>query len=55
MNAQKIAASCGELGIDMGPSLCRCPAARTSTYLFITDDKGDMALAVIRYGDLRAI
>jgi len=45
MNAQKIAASCGELGIDIAQSPI-IPGGRTSTYLFITDEKGDMALAV---------
>ena len=45
MNAQKIAASCGELGIDISQSPI-IPGGRTSTYLFITDEQGDMALAV---------
>ncbi len=45
MNAQKIAASCGELGIDISQSPI-IPGGRTSTYLFINDEKGDMALAV---------
>ena len=45
INAQKIAASCGELGIDISQSPI-IPEGRTSTYLFITDEKGDMALAV---------
>ena len=44
-NARKIAASCGELGIDISQSPV-IPEGRTSTYLFITDEKGDMALAV---------
>ena len=43
-NAQKIAASCGELGIDISQS--PSSRGRTSTYLFITDERGDMALAV---------
>lgn len=43
--AQKIAASCGELGIDIAQSLV-VPGAATSTYLFIAGDDGDMALAV---------
>lgn len=43
--AQKIAASCGELGIDISRSL-QVPGGTTSTYLFIADEKGDMALAV---------
>lgn len=45
MNAQKITTSCIELGIDLGHSL-QVPGASTSTYLFITDEKGDMELAV---------
>ena len=43
--AQKIAASCGELGIDISQALT-VPGASTSTYLFIAGDDGDMALAV---------
>ncbi|WP_449291367.1 PfkB family carbohydrate kinase [Oscillibacter ruminantium] len=45
LNAQKIAASCAELGIDVShaPFLS---GEHTSTYLFITDERGDMALAV---------
>ena len=43
--AQRIAASCGELGIDISRSL-QVPGGATSTYLFITDEQGDMALAV---------
>ena len=43
--AQKIEASCGELGIDLSKSL-RVPGASTSTYLFIADDTGDMNLAI---------
>ena len=45
MNAQKLAASCGELGIDISQSPV-VPGGRTSTYLFINDAHGDMALAV---------
>lgn len=45
LNAQKIAASCGELGIDISQSPV-VPGGRTSTYLFINDEHGDMALAV---------
>lgn len=45
MNAQKITTSCIELGIDLGHSL-QVPGGTTSTYLFITSDKGDMELAV---------
>ena len=43
--AQRIAASCGELGIDISQALT-LPGERTSTYLFIADSDGDMALAV---------
>ena len=43
--AQKIAASCGELGIDISQALT-VPGGSTSTYLFISDEAGDMALAV---------
>ena len=43
--AQKLAAVCGELGIDISQSPI-IPEGRTSTYLFITDERGDMALAV---------
>ena len=43
--AQKIAASCGELGIDISQSL-QVAKSSTSTYLFICGDDGDMALAV---------
>ena len=45
MNAQRIAANCGELGIDVSQCLT-VPGGATSTYLFITDERGDMALAV---------
>ncbi len=45
LNAQKVAASCGELGIDISQSPV-IPGGRTSTYLFINDEEGDMALAV---------
>ena len=42
---QRIAASCSELGIDISHAL-RLSDAATSTYLYINDEKGDMALAV---------
>ena len=45
LNAQKLAASCAELGIDVTQSPV-IPGGRTSTYLFINDGEGDMALAV---------
>ena len=43
--AQKIAASCAELGIDISQAL-QVPGESTSTYLFLSGDDGDMALAV---------
>ena len=43
--AQKIAASCGELGIDISQALT-VPGGATSTYLFISQADGDIALAV---------
>ena len=43
--AQRIAASCGELGIDISQAL-QVPGGATSTYLFISDQRGDMALAI---------
>ncbi len=43
--AQKIAASCGELGIDISQAL-QVPGEATSTYLFLSGPDGDMALAV---------
>jgi len=44
-HAQRIAASCGELGIDVSHAL-KIPGERTSTYLFIADEAGEMALAL---------
>ncbi len=44
-HAQRIAASCGELGVDISRSLV-VPGERTSTYLFIADEAGEMALAL---------
>ncbi|MGN1004176.1 MAG: PfkB family carbohydrate kinase [Oscillospiraceae bacterium] len=43
--AQKLAASCGELGIDISQSLT-VPGGATSTYVFLAGPDGDMALAV---------
>lgn len=45
MSANKIAASCNELGIDISNSL-KVPDGTTSTYLFISNERGDMELAV---------
>ena len=43
--AQKLAASCGELGIDISQALL-VPGGTTSTYLFLAGPEGDMELAV---------
>ena len=43
--AQRIAASCSELGIDISDAL-RVPGGTTPTYLFINGDDGDMVLAL---------
>ena len=43
--AQKLAAVCGELGIDISQSPM-IPGGHTSTYLFVNDESGDMQLAV---------
>lgn len=45
LNSKRIIESCESLGIDMSPSL-KVHSASTSTYLFITDEDGDMELAV---------
>lgn len=45
LSAQKLAASCGELGIDISQSL-QVPGGATSTYLFISGPEGDMELAL---------
>lgn len=45
VSAQKLAASCGELGIDISHSL-QIPGETTSTYLFIAGPDGDMELAL---------
>ncbi|MBE6900635.1 MAG: winged helix-turn-helix transcriptional regulator [Ruminococcaceae bacterium] len=45
INGERVAASCSELGIDLSNAL-RVPGAATSTYLYITDPAGEMALAV---------
>lgn len=42
---EKVAASCSELGIDLSSAL-RVPGGATSTYLYIADPQGEMALAV---------
>lgn len=43
--AQRIAASCGELGIDISHAL-QISGGATPTYLFLDDNDGDMALAL---------
>lgn len=43
--AQRIAASCGEQGIDISHAL-QVPGGATSTYLYLNGPDGDMALAV---------
>lgn len=45
LHGQRIAASCAELGIDASHA-CRVAGGTTSTYLYLTDEKGEMALAV---------
>lgn len=45
LNGQRVAASCAELGIDASHALC-VPGGTTSTYLYLTDPAGEMALAV---------
>lgn len=44
-NGKRVAASCSELGIDLSHAL-RVPGGTTSTYLYLTDPEGEMALAV---------
>jgi len=44
-NGSALRASCLELGMDMSLSPV-IPGRRSSTYLYITDEKGDMALAI---------
>lgn len=45
VHGQKIAASCSELGIDLSHAR-PITGGTTSTYLYLTDDKGEMALAI---------
>ncbi len=44
-HGQKVAASCSALGIDLSHAL-KVPDGTTSTYLYLTDEQGEMALAV---------
>ena len=45
LNGERVAASCSELGIDLIRAL-KVAGGATSTYLYLTDDRGEMALAV---------
>ena len=45
LNGERVAASCSELGIDLSRAL-KVAGGATSTYLYLTDDRGEMALAV---------
>ena len=45
LHGQRVAASCSELGIDLSHAL-RIPGGTTSTYLYLADPAGEMALAV---------
>ena len=45
LHGERVAASCSELGIDLSHAL-RIPGGSTSTYLYLADDRGEMALAV---------
>ena len=45
LNGDRVSASCSQLGIDLRYAL-RVPGAATSTYLYLTDPDGEMALAV---------
>lgn len=44
-NGERVAASCSELGIDLSHAL-RVAGGTTSTYLYLTDEHGEMALAL---------
>ncbi len=45
LHGEQVAASCSELGIDLSRAL-RVAGGTTSTYLYLTDPQGEMALAV---------
>ncbi len=49
LNGDRAAAVCAEQGIDMSHAL-KVPGAVTSTYLYLTDPEGEMALAVSDMG-----
>ena len=45
LHGQQVVASCASLGIDLSHAL-KVPGGTTSTYLYLTDERGEMALAV---------
>lgn len=45
IHGQQVVASCATLGIDLSHAL-KVPGGTTSTYLYLTDEQGEMALAV---------
>ena len=45
LHGQQVVASCASLGIDLTHAL-KVPGGTTSTYLYLTDEQGEMALAV---------
>ena len=45
LHGQQVVSSCASLGIDLTHAL-KVPGGTTSTYLYLTDEKGEMALAV---------
>jgi pseudouridine kinase len=45
LHGQQVASSCAALGIDLSYAL-KVPGGTTSTYLYLTDEHGEMALAV---------
>ena len=49
LNGERVAASCSELGIDMSCAQ-KISGGTTSTYLYLTDPAGEMALAVSDMG-----
>ena len=53
-HGRMLLASCAALGIDTGLTLC-LPDERSSCYLYITDEDGDMQLAVADMGVTRRI
>ena len=45
LHGQQVESSCASLGIDLSHAL-KVPGGTTSTYLYLTDEQGEMALAV---------